>query len=86
MNAGRHEEAVRYAEQALRLDPMPLGWYFRALGQAYAWVGRYEEAIAAHKKALQRAPNDIVTHLALTTAYSWAGRLEEARAQAARSS
>jgi adenylate cyclase len=80
--AGRHEEAVRYAEQALRLDPMPVGWYFRALGQAYAWVGRYEEAIGAHKKALQRAPNDIVTYLALTTAYSWAGRLEEARAQA----
>jgi tetratricopeptide (TPR) repeat protein len=51
--------------------------------QAHAWVGRYEEAIAAHKKALQRAPDDILTHLALTTAYSWAGRLEEAHAQAA---
>ncbi len=81
--AGRHEEAVRYAEQALRLDPFPPGWYFRALGQAYSWVGRYEEAIAAYKKSLQRAPNDILTHLHLTTAYSWAGRLEEAHAQAA---
>jgi adenylate cyclase len=81
--AGRHEEAVRYAEQALRLDPFPPGWYFRALGEAYAWVNRYEEAITAHKKALQRAPNDIITHLALTTAYSWAGRLEEARSQGA---
>jgi len=80
---GRHEEAVRYAEQALRLDPLPVGWYFRGLGNAYFGAGRYEEAITAHKKALQRAPNDIVTHLALTTAYSWAGRLEEARAQAA---
>jgi len=80
--AGSHEEALRYAEQALRLDPLSPGWWFRALGQAYSWVGRYEEAIAAHKKSLQRAPNDIVTHLALTTAYSWAGRLEEARAQA----
>jgi adenylate cyclase len=80
---GRHEEAVRYAEQALRLDPLPVGWYFRGLGNAYFGAGRYEEAIAAHRKALQRAPNDIVTHLALTTAYSGAGRLEEARAQAA---
>ena len=37
----RHEEAVRYAEHALRLDPLPVGWYFRALGTAYAWVNRY---------------------------------------------
>jgi adenylate cyclase len=81
--AGRHEEAVRYAEQALRLNPFPEGWYFRFLGYANFGAGRNEEAIAAYKKALDRAPNDIMAHLALTTAYSWAGRLEEARAQAA---
>jgi len=80
---GRHEEAVRHAEQALRLDPLARGWYFRALGQAYSWVGRYEEAIAACKKSLQQAPNDIFTHVSLTIAYSWAGRQEEARTQAA---
>jgi len=80
---GRHEEAIRYAEHALRLDPIPPGWYFRILGQAYSWVGRYEEAIAAFKKSLQRAPNDRLTHLHLTTAYSWAGCLEEARTQVA---
>ena len=80
---GRHEEAIRYAEHALRLDPIPPGWYFRILGQAYSWVGRYEEAIAAFKKSLQRAPNDRLTHLHLTTAYGWAGCLEEARTQVA---
>ena len=80
-HAGRHEEAVRYAERALRLDPFPVGWWFRALGQAYSWVDRYEEAITAYKEALQRAPNDIRTHLPLTVVYSWAGRSEEARAQ-----
>jgi adenylate cyclase len=83
MYAGRHEEAVRHSEQALRLDPIPPGWYYRNLGLAYFHAGRYEEAIAAHKKSLNRAPNDLLTHLALTTAYCWAGRLEEARAQAA---
>jgi adenylate cyclase len=83
MLAGRHEEAVRHSEQALRLDPIPPGWYYRILGLAYFHAGRYEEAIAAHKKSLNRAPNDILSRLALTTAYSWAGRLEEARAQAA---
>jgi adenylate cyclase len=81
--AGRHEEAVRYCEQAVRLNPIPNAWHFRTLGLAYSWVARYEEAIAAHKKALQSSPNDLVTHLHLTTAYSWAGRMEEARAQAA---
>jgi TolB-like protein/Tfp pilus assembly protein PilF len=83
MLAGRHEEAIRHSEQALRLDPIAPGLYYRNLGSAYFYAGRYEEAIAAHKKSLNRAPNDILTHLALTTAYSWAGRLEEARAQAA---
>jgi adenylate cyclase len=83
MLAGRHEEAIRHSEQALRLDPIAPGLYYRNLGSAYFYAGRYEEAIAAYKKSLNRAPNDILTHLALTTAYSWAGRLEEARAQAA---
>jgi adenylate cyclase len=81
--SGRHEEAVRHAEQALRLDPFPPPWYYRGLGHAYFGAGRYGEAIGAHKKALQRTPDDIVTHTALTSAYSCAGRLEEARAQAA---
>jgi adenylate cyclase len=52
------------------------------MGSAYSWVGRYEEAIAYYKKAIQGAPNDILTHRGLTYTYSWAGRLEEARAQA----
>lgn len=65
------------------MDPFPAGWWFRALGMAYFGAGRYEEAIAAYKKALQRAPDDILTHLPLTTAYSWAGRPGEARTQAA---
>jgi adenylate cyclase len=80
---GRHEEAVRYCGQAIRLNPMPPGWYFRFMGVAFFGAGRYEEAIAAYKKALHQAPDDIITHGALTSAYSWAGHLEEARAQAA---
>jgi adenylate cyclase len=80
--AGRHEEAVRYSEQALRLDPLAPQWYFRAMGSAYSWVGRHEEAIGLIKKVLQRTPNDLLSHVMLTVAYSWAGRLEEARAHA----
>ena len=79
--SGKHNEAVRHAEQGLRLDPVGPAWYLRILGDAYSWVGRYEEAIAAFKKSLQRAPNDLITHLRLTTTYVWAGRLNNARTQ-----
>ena len=82
MNVGRHQEAVQHAEHALRLDPIPAGWYYRNLGQAYFYAGRYEDAIATLKKSLSRTPKDVLTHLHLTTTYSWAGRHEEARAQA----
>jgi len=80
--AGRFEEAVRYTERALRLDPLAPPWYFRAMGSAYSWVGRHEEAITLIKKTLQRTPNDLLSHVMLTVAYSWAGHLEEARAHA----
>jgi adenylate cyclase len=80
--SGNHQEAVQPAEKSLRLNPMAPPFHNRILGMAYAWVGRYEDAISAYKKALRRTPNDIVTHIKLTNAYSWAGRMEEAKAQA----
>jgi len=81
--AGRSEEAVRYAEQALRLNPYPPSWWIRQLGLSNFFAGRYEEAIAAYKKSLNVSPKDPLTHQHLTTAYSWAGRHEEALTQAA---
>jgi len=81
--AGKPEEAVRYAEQAVRLDPIPPGWYYRNLGMAYSSAGRYEEAIAALNKSLNRTPNDLLTHTRLTAAYSLANRHQEAHIQAA---
>ena len=82
INSGNHQEAVQPAEHALRLDPLAPQHWNRILGMAYSGVGRYQEAISALKKALQRAPDDIITNIELTKTYSWAGRLEEARAQA----
>jgi TolB-like protein len=79
---GKHGEAVQYAEQGLRLDPFPLVYHLRQIGEAYSWVGRYEEAITALKKALNRAPNDVLTHISLASTYSRAGRMDEAQAEA----
>jgi TolB-like protein len=80
--AGKHDEALQYAEQGLRLDPFPPVHHLRQMGTAYSRVGRYEEAITALKKALNRAPDDVLTHLSLASTYSRAGWLDEAQAEA----
>jgi TolB-like protein/tetratricopeptide (TPR) repeat protein len=48
-DACRYEEALRMAREAIRLDPEhPTGWM--ALGLTYAELGRFDEAIDAHRK------------------------------------
>jgi adenylate cyclase len=79
--AGRFSEAIPFVEQAIRLDPYPPAVTFRHLGSCYRNVGRYEEAITAYKKALQKNPDDIFTHINLAVTYVKLGREEEARAE-----
>jgi len=81
--SGKHEEAIRYFQTALRLDPIPPNHYFSALGRAYLNLGRYEEAITFMKRTLERAPDHILAHQYLAATYSWAGRPEDARRHAA---
>jgi adenylate cyclase len=45
-------------------------------------TGRFEEAVSAFKKALQRAPNNLTVHIGLGATYSLMGREKEARAEA----
>ena len=78
----RFSEAIPFAEQAIRLDPYPSAVTFRRLGSAYRGAGRYEEAITAYKKALQKNPDGIFTHIDLAITYVKLGRYEEARAEA----
>ena len=82
-SVGRCEESIHELEQAVRLNPFPATWILRSLGGAYSSTERYEEAILTFKKALQKAPNDQLSHLLLAAAYSFAGRLEEAQSEAA---
>ncbi len=79
--AGRPEEVMGLIEKAMRLNPhYPLLYVF-ILGHSYHLMGRYEEAIAAYKKALTRNPNLSPAHQFLATIYSRLGREEEARAE-----
>jgi adenylate cyclase len=79
----RPEEAIERLNKAIRLNPIPPNWYFQMLGSAYAGAKRYDDAVAAHKKAIQQHPGDPEALMGLAAAYSLAGRQEEARAAAA---
>jgi adenylate cyclase len=81
--ARRPEEAIPLFQKAIRLNPFGPTWYFFNLGNALANSGRFEEAVSAYKKALQRSPDNLLAHVLLTTTYSMMGREKEARAEAA---
>jgi adenylate cyclase len=82
--AGRYQEAIQFIEKALRLNPLPPGWYWRFEALAYQGVGRYDEAISAVKKNLKSAPNDINARTVLAATYGLSGREEEARSEVAK--
>jgi adenylate cyclase len=77
--ACRFSEAVQFREQAIKLDPFPTALEFRNLAVAYSKVGRYEDAIAEYKKALQANPNAWAVYFGLVDSYTKLNRKEEAR-------
>jgi adenylate cyclase len=81
--ACRASQAIPMFEKAIKLNPLPDARLFYLLAAAYQWVGRYEDAIIAGKKALQLEPNNALTHFVLVRAYTKLGRNEEARTEAA---
>jgi adenylate cyclase len=81
-HVGRPEEAVELLKKAIRLNPYYPDWYAANLGNAYALLRRFEEALGAHRDALSRNPHFFIAHLGLADIYSRLGRQEEARAEA----
>jgi len=79
---GRREEAIPLFREALRLNPRPPNAYYRQFGIALRDSGRYDEAIALQKKAIEREPNDTLAYIVLASSCQLAGREEEARAAA----
>jgi TolB-like protein len=80
--AGKPEQAIAPIRKAIRSNPIAPSHYYYHLGEAYTFTRRYEDAIAAFQKALERSPDYILAHVNLTIAYSLSGRNDEACAQA----
>jgi adenylate cyclase len=81
--AERPEDAIPLFQKAIRLNPFGPAWYFFNLGSALGYTGRFEEAVLAYQKALQRSPENLLAHVLLAATYSMMGREKEARAEAA---
>ncbi len=81
--SGRPAEAVEATEKAIRLDPFNRGFYSALEGFAYAYMGRYGDAIPRLKGSLARYPNAIAARTVLIACYIELGRTGEARAEAA---
>jgi adenylate cyclase len=81
--ACRSEEAIPLFQKAIRLNPFGPAFYYHNFGNALFMTGRFEEAVSAYKKVIQRAPNNIWAHMMLAATYINMGREQEARAEAA---
>jgi adenylate cyclase len=80
--ACRPEEAIPLLQKAIRLNPNANPITFANFGYALLMTGRFQEAVSAFKKALQRAPDHHLAHIGLGATYSLMGREKEARAEA----
>jgi len=80
---GRHGESVAWWEKVLRLNPYPPTFFLSESGHAYFLAGRYEDALAQHKRVLERAKkgewNLVLAHENLAYAYAMLGQDEKAR-------
>ena len=83
--AGQHDLAIEHVETALRLSPRePMGQPLQAMGVAYFFKRRFDEAAAKLLLAIQDNPGSPPAYRYLAACYAHMGRLDEARAIVAR--
>jgi adenylate cyclase len=78
MYAGRSHEAINSLEKATRLNPFPPAYWMRDLGEAYRMAGRYTEAVAAFKRAIQANLHYVEAYVGLACTYALMDRLSDA--------
>jgi class 3 adenylate cyclase/tetratricopeptide (TPR) repeat protein len=76
---GRPQEAIEFAQYAVRLTPFHPPDYPAPLASAYYGCGRYEDAIGAAKAALDLDESNRESYLILAASHQTLGRIEEAR-------
>jgi len=84
--AGLYEEAIQSFERAGRISPVDPALHRTVVGMAAAYIElrRFDEAIAAGKKAQRQSPSFLATSRCLASAFAHLGRDAEAREAAAR--
>jgi adenylate cyclase len=77
---GRPAEGLQSIERALRLSPHDprLGIWIPAMAQAYYFLERYEDAIAAARRALSLTPGNVIATRFLAAALGQLGKVVEA--------
>ena len=83
---GEAERALEWGERGLRLSPFD-PWRasaFVAIALAHFHRGRYEEAAAVARKAIQATPGFSICHAVLAAPLAKLGRFEEAKSAAGR--
>ena len=84
--AGQPEEAIRSFERAIRLSPSDPLLFSTVAGMSAAFIGldRFDEAVAAARKAIRENQTFVLAHLCLAAALAHLGREAEAREAVAR--
>jgi TolB-like protein/class 3 adenylate cyclase/Tfp pilus assembly protein PilF len=80
--SGRPEEAISLYEKALRLNPFSPSYYLHGSAVAYYLTRRYDDAIAACKRAIAVEPESIWSHFTLSVVYSASNRDKESHVEA----
>jgi len=82
MYSGQNDQAINLYKKAWRLNPYCPAWYIHAAGVAYRNLGKWDEAIAVSKRALEVKPDHFPALMVMASTYEMSGRLEEGRAVA----
>jgi len=81
--SGRLDQALQLAQRALSLDPLNQ-WNFAALGDVHWTAGRFAEAEAAYREAVELAPASAGLHALLANILLSTNKTAEAVAEAER--
>ncbi|MBI3576254.1 MAG: winged helix-turn-helix domain-containing protein [Gammaproteobacteria bacterium] len=73
-----YETAIRILREAMQLNPHYPARYASALGHAYYFLGRHEEAAATLRDAIERNANYLSSHVFYTAALIRLGKNDEA--------